>query len=411
MQYTKLKEQNPKTTQKLAKKLPIRILHVVGGMVRAGTETWLMHILRNIDRDAFQMDFLVHTNEECAYDAEIRALGSKVIPCLNSSQPWLYARNFQRILGENESYDIIHSHVHHFSGFVLWLAKRAGIPVRIAHSHLDSSVIESKSRLKRRFYTGLTKALIARNATVGLAASRQALEDLFYQTPKTEQRWRLLLCGVNLKPFKDIVDSKEVRTELGIPSDAFVIGHVARFHSQKNHQFVIDIAAEVAKKEPKMRLLLVGEGELVPDIKRKVMQMGLIDRVIFAGIRSDVSRLMMGAMDAFVFPSLYEGLGLVLVEAQAAGLPCILSDVIPEEADIVKPLMQRMSLLQPASAWAEAVLSVRKTENITQPQALKLIEQSSFNIQSSLQKLENLYQSCYTNLRGQHDNRQIIYSK
>lgn len=398
MHYINLKEQNRRVTQKLTKQRPIRILHIVGGMVRAGTETWLMHILRNIDRDAFQMDFLVHTNEECDYDAEIRTLGSKIIPCLNSSQPWLYARNFNRVLRENEPYDIVHSHVHHFSGFVLWLAKRAGIPVRIAHSHLDSSVVESKSGLKRRLYTDFSKALIARNATVGLAASRQALQDLFFHTQTTGQRWRLLLCGVNLKPFRDKINLHQVRAELGIPSDALVVGHVGRFHPQKNHHFVIDIAAEVVKKEPRMRLLLVGEGELVPEIKRKVMQMGLIDKVIFTGIRSDVSRLMMGAIDAFLFPSLYEGLGLVLVEAQAAGLPCILSDVIPEEADIVKPLMQRMSLLQPAYSWAEAVLSVKKRQtNITQQQALRFVEQSLFNIEASIKKLENLYQSCYIN--------------
>ena len=393
MQYINLKEQNStKVTHKLAKQPQIRILHVVGGMVRAGTETWLMHILRNIDRDAFQMDFLVHTNEECDYDAEIRALGSKVIPCLDTSEPWIYARNFSQILSENEPYDIVHSHVHHFSGFVLWLAKRAGIPVRIAHSHLDSSIVESKSGLKRRLYTDLTKALIAKNATVGLAASHQALEDLFYQTKNTDQRSQLLLCGVNLKPFKDETNSQQVRAELGIPSDAFVVGHVARFHPQKNHAYVIDIAAEVAKREPKMRLLLVGEGELITDIKQKVIQMGLRDKVIFAGVRSDIAQLMMGAMDAFVFPSLYEGLGLVLIEAQAAGLPCILSDVIPEEADVVKPLMKRISLLQPAYSWAEAILATRKTEkNITQKQALKCIEESSFNIQNSLKYLENLY--------------------
>lgn len=395
MHYLNLKKSNLKVTQKLTKQLPIRILHVVGGMVRAGTETWLMHILRNIDRDAFQMDFLVHVNEECAYDAEIRSYGSKVIPCLNTSQPWLYAQNFKQILRDNEPYDIVHAHVHHFSGFVLSLANLAGVPIRIAHSHLNSSVVESKSPLYRRLYVGLSKALIATNATAGLAASRQALEDLFYQKTN-EQRWHLLSCGVNLEPFKDVVNSEEVRAELGIPSDAFVIGHVGRFHPQKNHQFVIDIAYEVAKREPKMRLLFLGEGELLPDIKQKAMDIGLSDKVIFAGSRSDVPRLMLGAMDTFLFPSLYEGLGLVLVEAQAGGLPCILSDVIPEEADVVKQVMQRMSLLQPASAWAEAILAVRKTQtNITQQEALRLIQQSSFNIQASLEKLEKFYQLCF----------------
>lgn len=392
MQYINLKQQNPKLTQKLTKQRPIRILHVVGGMVRAGTETWLMHILRNIDRDAFQMDFLVHTNEECDYDAEIRALGSKIIPCLNSSQPWLYARNFRRVLRDNEPYDIVHSHVHHFSGFVLWLAKRAGIPVRIAHSHLDSSVVESKSRLYRRLYLSLTKVLIARNATLGLAASRQARKDLFYQTKASEQRWQLLSCGVNLDSFKNEIDSQKMRGELGIPSDAFVIGHVGRFHSQKNHKFIIDIAAEVVKQEPKMRLLLVGEGDLVPDIKQKVMLKGLSEKVIFAGSRSDVSSLMMGVMDTFLFPSLYEGLGLVLIEAQAAGLQCILSDTIPEEADVVKQLMRRMSLSQPAYSWAESILATRNTRaNVNRKEAFRWIEQSSFNVKNSLESMKNIY--------------------
>lgn len=392
MHYINLKKALPKVSDKLTSQRPIRILHVVGGMVRAGVETWLMHILRNIDRDVFHMDFLVHTHEECAYDAEIRALGSKVIPCLNSSQPFLYARNFQSILRENQPYDIVHSHVHHFSGLVLWLANLAGVPVRIAHSHLNSSVVEAESGLKRRLYIDFSKALIARNATVGLAASRQANEDLFYQTKTNEQRWQLLSYGMNLEPFKDEINSQQVRGELGIPTEAFVIGHVGRFHPQKNHQFIIDIAAEVAKQEPKMRLLLVGEGELVPDIKQKVTLRGLEDKVIFTGSRSDVPQLMMGAMDAFVFPSLYEGLGLVLVEAQAAGVRCIFSDVIPEEADVVKALMQRVSLLQPAYFWAEAILAARNTEtNITQQEALGLIEQSPFNIQNSLKNLENIY--------------------
>ena len=392
MQYINLKQQNPKLTQKLTKQRPIRILHVVGGMVRAGTETWLMHILRNIDRDAFQMDFLVHTNEESDYDAEIRALGSKIIPCLNSSQPWLYARNFQAILNDNEPYDIIHSHVHHFSGFVLWLAKRAGIPVRIAHSHLDSSIVESNSGLKRRLYFILTKALIAQYATLGLAASNKARKDLFYQTQANEQRWQLLSCGVNLDSFKNKIDGSDIRAELGIPSDAFVIGHVGRFHPQKNHQFIIDIAAEVAKREPKMRLLLVGEGDLVSEVQQQVTLKGLSKKVIFAGSRSDVSLLMMEAIDMFLFPSLYEGLGLVLIEAQAAGVRCILSDAVPPEADVVKQLMQRMSLSQPADDWAELILALRdKIAKISSTEALECVERSPFNIINSLESLKNIY--------------------
>ena len=120
----------------------IRILHVVGGMDPGGVETWLMHILRNIDRDRFHMDFIVHTNKHCAYDDEICTIGSKIIPCLHPNQPWTYAANFRRIVNEHGPYDIVHSHVHHFSGYVLRLAKQLGIRTCIAHSHNDTSTVE-----------------------------------------------------------------------------------------------------------------------------------------------------------------------------------------------------------------------------------------------------------------------------
>lgn len=376
---------------------PIRILHVVGGMNRGGIETWLMHILRHIDRDRFHMDFLVHTAEPCAYDDEVYAIGSKIIPCLNPSKPWLYASNFKRILREYGPYDIVHSHVHHFSGYVLWLAKQAGIPVRIAHSHNDTSVVEAKAVWHRRLYLALTKNWIARYATMGLGCSHKAVANLFGSDWQSDPRWRVLYYGINLTPFQKQVDSGSLHVELGIPTDAFVIGHVGRFTEQKNHVFLLEIAAEVAKREPKMRLLLLGEGSLRSDIKQKVLQVGLSDRVIFAGVRPDVPEIMGSIIDIFLFPSLHEGLGLVLIEAQAAGLPCIFSSVVPDEADVVKPLVRRLSLSQPASEWAETVLAQRNLPSaITQFDALSLVENSPFNIQTSAKQLENIYQAQFT---------------
>jgi glycosyltransferase involved in cell wall biosynthesis len=377
----------------LNKKPNHRVLHVVGdGMVRAGTETWLMNILRHIDRDCLQMDFLVHTTQPCAYDEEIRSLGSRLIHCLPPSQPWLYAHDFCQILQEDQPYDIVHSHVHYFNGYVLRLAHQAGVTTRIAHSHTNTAAHESNSGLYRQLYLSLMKSWITRYATVGLACSEDAASDLFGTSWKADPRWQIHYCGIDLTPFQNFVNTIDVRAELGIPNDAFVIGHVGRFNGEKNHQFVIEIAAEVAKLNPKMRLLLVGEGSLKFNIKQKVAQLGLTDHVIFTGSRSDVPRLMLGAMDAFVFPSLYEGLGLVLIEAQAAGLPCVFSDVIPQEADLVKSLVKRMSLLQPASAWAKAILAQREVkEKVTQKAAFNLVEKSAFNIQKSARDLENLY--------------------
>lgn len=385
---TNIKESNQTSTNQR----PIRILHVVGGMNRGGIETWLMHVLRHIDRDRFQMDFLVHTTEPCPYDAEVRALGSQIISCPRVSQPLLYRSDFKQILRENCSYDIVHSHVQHFNGYVLWLAEQAGVPIRIAHSHNDTSVVEAKASRLRKLYLNLTKWWISRHATLGLAASRPSAQSLFGSHWENDSRWRVLYCGVDLTPFRQAVDREVVRAQLGIPADAFVIGHVGRFEKQKNHEFILDIAALIGQKDAGIHWLLVGDGSLRTQSQEKVDRMDLSDRFIFAGLRPDVPCLMLSAMDLFLFPSLHEGLGLVLIEAQSAGLRCVLSDVVPGEADVVKPLLQRLSLFQTASAWSEAILTTKKNQpGITQTEAYQLVEKSSFNIHNSVKQLEAVY--------------------
>ncbi|MBW4592660.1 MAG: glycosyltransferase family 1 protein [Brasilonema angustatum HA4187-MV1] len=374
----------------------IRILHVVGSMVRGGLETWLMHVLRNYDRQCFQMDFLVETTKHCAYDDEVLALGSKIIPCLEPSQPLLYARNFKRVYQEHGSYDIIHSHIHNYSGYVLRLAKQVGIPVRIAHSHNDTSSLKTKAGLKRRLYLALTEYWIKRYATLGLACSGKAAAALYGANWKNDPRFSIYYCGIDFSKWKLETDNVAIRTELGIPQDAFVIGHVGRFAEQKNHSFLIDIAAEVIKRKPKTQLLLVGDGPLRSEIEKKVREANLTDHVIFAGLRSDVRQIMQGAMDIFLFPSLYEGLPLVLVEAQAARLPCIFSDVIAEETDVVKFMMHRLSLSQPASVWAEAILEFKAFKpKFTRTDALKTVKASSLNIVNTLEILQKIYDSSY----------------
>lgn len=371
---------------------PIRVMHVVGGMERAGTETWLMHVLRNIDRDKFQMDFVVHTDHSCAFDEEIRALGSKVIPCLNRSNPLAYARNLNRIMRRHGPYDVVHSHVHNYSGYVLWLARRAKVPMRIAHSHLDTSDFDNAASYARRLYVSLTKQMVKRNATLGLAASEKAAIALFGEDWATDARWQILYCGIDLNPFAATVESATVRAELGIPADAFVMGHVGRFMEQKNHGFLIDIAAEVARREPNTRLLLVGDGLLQEEIRQKIVDKDLADYVIMAGVREDVARLMLGAIDVFVFPSLYEGLGLVLIEAQAAGLPCVISDVIPSEADLDSRLISRLPLATSASEWADVVLTLnRRSPRTDKTEHFLKVKRSDFNIESSMRELVKAY--------------------
>lgn len=371
-------------------KSPHRILQVVGAMEQGGLETWLMRVLREIDRDRFQIDFLVSTSKPCPYDDEIRQFGSQVIPCLDPHRPWVYGSHFKRILRQHGPYDIVHSHLHHYSGYILWLAKQAGVPIRIAHSHLDASYEEAKSSVLRRLYLNLMRGWIARCATTGLGCSREAAVDLFGADWQSDPRWQILYCGIDLSPFQRWGDGAAVRAELGIPTDAFVIGHVGRFAEQKNHRFLVEIAAEVLARQPNTYLLLVGKGTLRSAIEQQVAQLGFANRVIFAENRSDVPRLLQGAMDVFLMPSLYEGLPVAGIEAQAAKLPLILSDSISREVEIVKPLVRFVSLSQPASVWADAVLEAHRTRaNFAALEGG--LESSPFNIAYGVKMLEKIY--------------------
>ncbi|MBZ0292006.1 MAG: glycosyltransferase, partial [Anaerolineae bacterium] len=270
-----------------------RILHIVGGMNRGGVETWLMQVLRHIDRDQFQMDFLVHTEQPCAYDNEIRVLGSQIIPCMHPSQPLRYARNFRQILRTCGPYDVLHSHVHHYSGYTLWLAKQAGVPVRIAHSHNDTSAVQAQASFLRKGYLYIMATGIDRYATIKLAASKEAGQALFGNKDSHANPWQTLYYGIDLERFKVNVDRLQVRAEFGIPDGAIVVGHVGRFAEQKNHRFLVEIAKAACEQDPNIYFLLVGDGPLRAEIQEQVERAGLSERVIFAGLRDDIPRLML----------------------------------------------------------------------------------------------------------------------
>jgi glycosyltransferase involved in cell wall biosynthesis len=375
-------------------KSPMRILHVLGGLDRAGAETWLMHVLRHIDRDSFRFDFIVHTDRPGAYDDEVRALGGRVYPCLNYQRPLQYAKNFKAILREIGPLDVVHSHVHDYTGFVLRIAHQAGVPIRIAHSHLHTSLLEARAGVARRFYLRLMKTWLRAHATAGIAVSEKAAYSYFGPKWRNDRRWRLLYCGIDMDQFASDVDRDALRADLGIPRDAFVVGHVGRFDEQKNHTFLIDIFRELLKREPSAVLLSIGGGSLKKSIEQKAEQLGIRGRILFLENRPDVPRLMKGAMDVLAFPSHFEGLPLVLLETQAAGLPCLMSDTIAEETTVIPPLVRRFSLSQPARAWSEELLALRNAGDVpSATEARDLMSHSPFNIEVGVAALQSFYRS------------------
>ncbi|MGH7396025.1 MAG: glycosyltransferase [Candidatus Rokuibacteriota bacterium] len=370
----------------------LRILHVLGGLNRGGVETWLLNVMRAIDHRRFETHFVVHTEAAGAYDPEIRALGGRIIPCPRPSSPWRYGPALRRVLRGHGPYDVVHSHVHHFSGYVLGVARSVGVPTRIAHSHTDSSIEEGEAGVARRLYVRTMRRWIHRHATAGFAASRKAAAALYGSGWALDPRWRTLYYGIDLEQFAAEVDGGRVRRALGLPEEALVIGHVGRFVRQKNHGFLLRVAAEVARREPRARLLLVGEGPLRPVMEREVERAGLGARVVFAGGRPDVPAVMRGGMDVFVLPSLWEGLGIVLLEAQAAGLPCVLADTVPEEADVSPGHVRRLSLRAPAGDWAQAVVDAwRSAPRARASGAPARMRGGRFDIRTCVRDLEDAY--------------------
>jgi glycosyltransferase involved in cell wall biosynthesis len=368
----------------------IRVLHVVHRLDRGGVETWLVQLLRQIDRSRFTFDFLIHSAEPGAYDDEVRALGANIYPCLRPSRPISYARTFRQILRENGPYDVVHSHVQHFNGVVLAIAAAGNVRTRVAHSHLDTSPLDTDAGAKRRGYLSAMRRAIDRFATVRLAVSRLAGDSLFLPGWDSSGTGEVLFCGIYPQAFGGLIDCSEVRREIGLPPSAFVVGHVANFRPQKNHEFLIDIAAELVDREPCARLLLVGDGPERRRIEAKVSLLGLSPRIHFAGQRSDIPQLMLGAMDVFILPSLSEGLPLVGIEAQAAGLPTLFSDAVTDEVTVVPELVRHLSLSASPAVWADTLLEMRAVR-CRQSEALAIVAASPFNIAHGAARLEEIY--------------------
>jgi len=366
------------------------VLQVVGGMNHGGTETWLMNVLRAIDRGRTQMDFLVHTENECSYDAELLGLGGRLVRCTNLVRPLRYLKELKQAMLEHGPYDVVHCHTWLHSGAALRAARQAGVPVRVAHAHTAQRP-GSRGSVRRGLYVRLMRRWIERHATHGLAVSGLAAESFFGPTWSADSRWKISHCGIDLRPYAAPVDRLLVREELGIPRPALVLGHVGRLEPVKNHRFLLQVAAAVSQLKAEVRVLIVGEGTERAAILAEAQSLGLADKVHLTGARGDVPRLLR-AMDVMVFPSFYEGLPLTLLEAQAARLPCVASAAITREVEMIPALLRWLPLELPPADWAAAVIQlIQDSGSVTAREALSRIEDSDFNIRRTVATLEQLY--------------------
>jgi glycosyltransferase involved in cell wall biosynthesis len=361
-------------------------------MHRAGIETWLMSLLRLLDRHEVRFDFCVNTPQRQDYDAEIARLGAALYPIPAHRHSPLYYAELSRILRAGGPFDVVHCHEQLRCGSILACARRAGVPVRVAHSHNDTSSQDCIRRPHRWIFSFAMRRLIASQMTSGFSCSAKAAPSLFGAEWRRVARHQLLPYGFDFRQFLIQPDRRETRAKLGIPSGRLVIGHVGRMEIQKNHDLIVSIVDQLVRRGEDVHALLLGDGSRKSELQNQVRDRGLDSRFTFAGNRGDVVELLCGAMDCFLFPSIHEGLPLALVEAQAAGLPTVYSASIAEEANLFPSSNVILRLDQPPGDWCDGVVSaLRRRASRAVAARVEVLRNGPMSIESNLTTLLGCY--------------------
>ncbi|MEG1863249.1 MAG: glycosyltransferase [Oscillospiraceae bacterium] len=348
---------------------PIRVLHCVAGLGRGGYETFIMNVYRHIDRTKVQFDFLY--SFDGVFNDEILSLGGRLfqIPFITKVGPFAYRRSVMDFFRQHNEYKIVHSHMDKFSGLIVECGKKSGIPIRIAHSH---SIKNEGGRVYQSVKNYYGKK-IESNCTHKFACSKEASQWLFGKDAQSI----VIKNGIDLSKFTNL-DNRD--------KQVFTIVSIARFSQPKNHDFLIDIFSEVYKKDKTARLILAGTGALQNSIKKKVKDMGLEIAVTFLNDCDNIPQLLSTA-DVMCMPSLFEGLGIALIEGQASGIPCVASDVIPREVQVSQDICF-ISLHNTADMWANEIL---KYKGCRRKNNSKEIAEKGYDISSSSDFLQSFY--------------------
>ena len=368
---------------------PIRVLHVIGIMNRGGAETMIMNLYRHIDRSKVQFDFVENSSEPAVFDEEILSLGGRIFRCphYNGKNHFTYVKWWNDFFKAHpKEYPIVHGHLGSTASIYLSVAKKYGA-YAIAHSH--------SSGTDHSLHANLYQIMSYNTRNVAdyfFACAEAAGKERFGSKVVSGDHYAVLNNAIDVNRFSYNPSVRNaVRDELGIGQIQLVVGHIGRYTKEKNHEFILKIFSELKKMDSNARLLMVGDGTLRTHIMQMAEQASLSSDVIFTGVRSDVERLVQ-AMDVFVLPSLYEGLPVTMVESQAAGLPCIISDKVPPECILTEGLVDIMTLSASPEAWAEKILTKRA---IPRTDHRAEIAAHGFDITTEAVKLQEFYLKAY----------------
>lgn len=373
----------------------IRIAQVMGKMNSGGVESVVMNYYKNIDKNKLQFDFIVDEDSTYIPFDEIKNMGGNVILVPPYQNIFLYINTLKKVFKYNE-YKIVHSHLNTLSVFPLYAAKVAKVPVRIAHSHSTSNKKEWKKDLLKNTLKPFSKLYATHYFCCSELAGRWLFGDKLYDRNQV----RLINNAIDIEKFMyNKEERNKIRNELKL-DDKLVVTHVGRFVEQKNHRVLIDIFNELHKVNSQSILLLAGEGPLLENIKEKVKQLNLLDSVRFLGVRNDISEIMQGT-DIFLLPSLYEGLPVVGVEAQASGALCILSNNMTKETKITE-ITKFIDISDSHKALAEFILD--KYKNFKRIDTKQEIINANFEIKTEAKKLQNEYIELYRQVNYEEKN-------
>lgn len=366
----------------------IKVAEFVGSMNCGGTETMLMNVLRNIDKEKYEIHFIENVSEKCWYDDEIISLGGKIIKVKSKkSNIFEYTKELIQIFQKNR-YNVVHSHTYLHSGIIMYAAKKAGVDIRISHSHSNMNTIKHSFiyRIKKLLMT----SLILKYSNKYVACSKEAGISLFGK--EFEKKGIILHNPIEISKIDNINrdEVNNIKDKYSILSNnQIVLGHVGRFIEIKNHKFLIEIAKRLHNMNINFKLLLLGNGENFENIKKLVKEYKLENFIIMTGNVKNVYDYM-SIMDVFLMPSLYEGLPLTAVEAQASGVNCILSNNISPETDVGLGIVKFLSL-DNIQNWIEQILILSKKKKIDKQVIKDKIIDEKFDTKSIIKELEKIY--------------------